>query len=120
MKENVLDTEQDEHEFAQEHPILVANDQYFRFNVPDGLAKIGLEKVGKIDEIVDITQHHLAKDTVRGRVQTCARSLCKAKGIFKVSPWEVTGLMRSQSRLDQSKCSQLKSSILYLMLMVLR
>lgn len=118
VKENVLDTEQDESEFAQEHPCFVANNQYFRFNVPDDLARIGLEKVGKIDEIVDITQHHLAKDTVRVQVQTCAESLCKAKGILKVSPWEVTGLIRSQSRLSQSKCIQLKSSILYLMLMV--
>lgn len=120
VKENVLDTEQDENEFAQEHPSFVTNDQYFRFNVPDGLAKIGLEKVGKINEIVDITQHHLAKNTVRGQVQTCAGSLCKAKGILKVSPWEVTGLMRSQSRLDQSKCSRSKPFTLFLILMAFR
>ncbi|OJJ82631.1 uncharacterized protein ASPGLDRAFT_129530 [Aspergillus glaucus CBS 516.65] len=103
LKACVTETEYTKEEFAIEHSDLVANDRYFRFNVPDGLADIGLEKVAKIDLIVGITENHLAKDAVRERVQACAGSLSKSKGYTiskrpssKTSAWEVTGLARAQ------------------------
>lgn len=103
LKACATETEYTDEEFAIEHSDLVANDQYFRFNVPDGLAEIGLEKVAKIDLIVGITEDHLAKYVVRERVQACAASLSKSKGYTiskrpssRTSAWEVTGLVRAQ------------------------
>ncbi|ODM22497.1 hypothetical protein SI65_00085 [Aspergillus cristatus] len=103
LKACVTETEYTEEGFALEHSDLVANHQYFRFNVPGGLAEIGLEKVAKIDLIVGITENHLAKDVVRERIQACAGSLSKSKGhsiskrpSSKASAWEVPGLVRAQ------------------------
>lgn len=51
IKQKGTDTEKTEVSFAEQHPHLVKNNQYFRFNVPYGLGDIGLEKVSKIDHI---------------------------------------------------------------------
>lgn len=121
LKEAATDTERIEKEFAQDHSELFENNRYFRFNVPDGLDKIGLEKVSKIDLIVNITQDYLARDVVHERIHTCAGSLDNVRSPSrprspKSSPWELTGLMRAQANIDQGKLlvTKLTNIVLYL------
>lgn len=69
--------------FHQEHSNLDDEGRYFRFNVPDGLADIGLEETSEKNTIVDMTDHYLSTATVHKRIKMCAKALaerisCKA------------------------------------------
>ena len=59
----------------REHSDLDDIRQYFRFNVPDSLAEIGLDEVSESSTIVDATEHYLAGEVVYKQIRICAKSL---------------------------------------------
>ncbi|EAW07001.1 uncharacterized protein ACLA_087040 [Aspergillus clavatus NRRL 1] len=71
----VTDTEVEAEDFAEEHANLVDEHRYFRFNVPGGLAQIGLEEIKKINQIELETNKYLAAEAVSQEIDICARSL---------------------------------------------
>jgi hypothetical protein len=75
LKRIALETETTAREFHQEHTDLDDSDRYFRFNVPDGLAEIGLEEISEISMIVDTTQYYLEGEVVYKLLKKCARAL---------------------------------------------
>lgn len=63
--------------FHQEHSNLNDEGRCFRFNVPDGLADIGLEETSEKNTIVDMTDHYLSTETVHKRIKMCAKVLAE-------------------------------------------
>ena len=75
LKRIALETETTAREFHQEHTDLDDSDCYFRFNVPDGLAEIGLEEVSEMSTIIDATQYYLEGEVVYKSLRKCAKAL---------------------------------------------
>ena len=82
LKRIATETEVTARGFHQEHTDLDDTDRYFRFNVPDGLAEIGLEEVSESSTIVDATQYYLANELIHKQVKTCAKALGEREGLF--------------------------------------
>jgi hypothetical protein len=77
LKQIVTQTENTEEVFAMHHRDLIDGGQrYFRFNVPYGLEKVGLEEYERQGEITDATIAYLNNhQTVKYQVRDCAQNL---------------------------------------------
>ena len=82
LKRIATETEATARDFHQEHTDLDESNRYFRFNVPDGLAEVGLDEVSESSTIVDGTQYYLANELVHKQVKTCAKALGEREGLF--------------------------------------
>jgi hypothetical protein len=82
LKRIAIETEATARDFHQEHTNLDDTNCYFRFNVPDGLAEIGLEEVSESSTIVDATQYYLASEVVHKQVKMCAKALGERECLF--------------------------------------
>ncbi|KAL4880540.1 acyl transferase/acyl hydrolase/lysophospholipase [Aspergillus karnatakaensis] len=71
----VVDPEVETNKFIQEHSELDDEGRLFRFDVPNGLAEIGLDDVSEMETIVDATQDYLAKELVYKQVRRCGKAL---------------------------------------------
>ncbi|KAL4808132.1 FabD/lysophospholipase-like protein [Aspergillus unguis] len=72
-----IDPEVETNKFIQEHSELDDDGRLFRFDVPNGLAEIGLDAVGEIEVIVDATQDYLGKELVYKQVRRCGKALAR-------------------------------------------
>ena len=79
MQEIVTETEQTANDFYHDHNDMVENHLYYRFNVTNGLADIGLEEYREIRAMADATQTYLDNGEISKRFDSCANIL--AKGI---------------------------------------
>ncbi|KAF2177077.1 phospholipase [Zopfia rhizophila CBS 207.26] len=66
--------------FRRTHENLVKSERYFRFNVSHGLEVIGLERVDRKDDIVNITNLYLDSDETHDLIQTCVKTLIQHEG----------------------------------------
>ncbi|RAL12541.1 uncharacterized protein BO97DRAFT_344851 [Aspergillus homomorphus CBS 101889] len=74
-RKDYVDTERDMNKFIREHTELDDASRLFRFDVPNGLAEIGLDGVDELDTIVDATEDYLAKELVYKQIQRCGIAL---------------------------------------------
>lgn len=66
------------HRRVAEHPDRLGVDgRYFRFNVPQGMSKIGLEEWEKIGDMIALTKNYMTHGDVRNFKETIARFLLK-------------------------------------------
>ena len=72
-----VDPEVETNKFIQEHSELDDEGRLFRFDVPNGLAEIGLDAVDEMETIVDATQDYLAKELVYKQVRRCGKALAR-------------------------------------------
>lgn len=64
------------HRRLAEHPDRLGIDgKYFRFNVPQGMSKIGLEEWEKVGDMIALTKNYMAHGDVRNSKETVARFL---------------------------------------------
>jgi predicted acylesterase/phospholipase RssA len=75
LKGIATETENTARSFHQEHSHLDDSNQYFRFNVPDGLAEIGLEEVSESSTIVASTEYYLEGEVIHKYIKMCAKAL---------------------------------------------
>jgi hypothetical protein len=77
LKTIATQTENTERVFAQRHRDLLDRDQrYYRFNVEQGLQKVGLEEYERQGEIIDATAKYLNDhQLVRKQFRDCAINL---------------------------------------------
>ncbi|KAL4989582.1 acyl transferase/acyl hydrolase/lysophospholipase [Aspergillus falconensis] len=75
--EVAVDPEVETNKFMQEHSELDDEGRLFRFDVPNGLAEIGLDAVDEMETIVDATQDYLAKELVYKQVRRCGKALAR-------------------------------------------
>jgi len=61
--------------FRRTHEELVKAEKYFRFNVSRGLENIGLEKVERKDDIINITNLYLESDETFELLEKCVNAL---------------------------------------------
>lgn len=61
--------------FERENDDLIANGQYFRFNVDKGLENVGLDQALQRTLLVGATRNYLRQQEVRDEVEACAKSL---------------------------------------------
>jgi hypothetical protein len=54
---------------------IVVDENYFRFNVPQGLSEIGLEEWEKISDVVDLTETHMDHGEIQRKKQAVANLL---------------------------------------------
>ncbi|KAI9853123.1 MAG: hypothetical protein M1824_001536 [Vezdaea acicularis] len=77
MQEIVTETEQTANDFYHDHNDMVENHLYYRFNVTNGLADIGLEEYREIRAMADATQTYLDNGEISKRFDSCANILAK-------------------------------------------
>ncbi|OCL01567.1 FabD/lysophospholipase-like protein [Glonium stellatum] len=82
LKRIATETEATARDFHQEHTDLDDTERYFRFNVPDGLAEVGLEEISESNTIVDGTQYYLAGELAHKQVKKCIKALGEREGLF--------------------------------------
>ena len=75
LKRISTESETTARQFHQEHSNLDENSRYFRFNVPDGMAEIGLEDLSEISTIVASTDYYLESESTYRQVKICAKLL---------------------------------------------
>ena len=71
------ETEQTAESFQRSHSELDDNDQYFRFNVRNGLEHIGLEDLSQRDTIMTLTERYLQSQDVFKLMKRCGRCLAE-------------------------------------------
>lgn len=69
------DTENTAEEFLRANRDLRGQKRYFRFNVPKGLEKVGLEEYEKKAVISSSTNHYLNERMIQDEVENCLSSL---------------------------------------------
>ncbi|THC87566.1 hypothetical protein EYZ11_012988 [Aspergillus tanneri] len=74
-QKDAIDTDAETNKFIQEHTELDDDHRLFRFDVPNGLADIGLDGVKEVDTVVDATQDYLTKELVYKQIIRCGRAL---------------------------------------------
>jgi hypothetical protein len=68
------------HEVSHKYPDRIfPNRNYFRFNVPQGMSKIGLEEWKKLEDMVALTRSYMKHGDIVDRKQTIARVLLNPK-----------------------------------------
>ena len=75
LVKNATETEKVAERFERQHNKLFKNSRAFRFNVSQGLEKIGLEKTDQLGEIKAATRRYLAQQDVLVRMESCAETL---------------------------------------------
>jgi hypothetical protein len=68
-------TERDAETFQRHHTNLFQNKRAFRFNVDQGLEKIGLEEESKMADIQTFTRRYIATEGVFTSIKDCAEKL---------------------------------------------
>ncbi len=79
LKAIATETEITAKSFREEHAELAKQHRYFRFNVPRGLEKIGLEDVTQKAAIMAATRIYLEEPDVAERMQLCGRYVGEAR-----------------------------------------
>ena len=69
------ETEQTAESFQRSHSELDNSDRYFRFNVRNGLERIGLEDSSQRDAIMTLTERYLQSQDVFKLIKRCGRCL---------------------------------------------
>ena len=69
------ETQQTAETFQRTHSELEGNGQYFRFNVSNGLEKIGIEDASKKDEVMALTDRYIQSQDVFTKMRRCCRRL---------------------------------------------
>lgn len=73
------ETEETANTFNHTHPELNKSDQrYFRFNVPRGLAEIGLDEASEAGTIEDMTDVYLRDENTHKQIQQCAKIVAES------------------------------------------
>lgn len=62
-------------QFQRQHPFLVKNSIYSRFNVTHGLEDVGLEEADRLGDIEAITYNYCASTSVMQQIEFCANVL---------------------------------------------
>ncbi len=90
--------------FEREHPHLVNNCVYFRFNVTNGLQGVGLEASDRLSEIEALTGSYCASATVTQKMKACACKLAGARS-EEISGCEFQAIVRAGLPLTVSRGS---------------
>lgn len=76
MRNIVTQTEQTANDFYRRHEsTMVSNGHYFRFNIAQGMANIGLQEYKAVPAIADATQTYLANGEACVKFSACVRNL---------------------------------------------
>ena len=75
LKEIATESEKTAETFAKSHRGLFSQARYFRFNVDQGLQKVGLEEYRKEGEIVSATIKYMESQHMQARTRDCSQAM---------------------------------------------
>jgi len=79
LKDLCTETEETADKFASNNPNLLETGRYYRFNVEQGLEKVGLAEVQEKAAIADFTHKYLNRQKIRVQVQACVKAMSRRK-----------------------------------------
>lgn len=83
LVKNATDCDEVVENFRRQHPNLVEENLFFRFNASNGLDKIGLEQHQRLDEIKSATETYLQQDEVFRSLKYCYQNLRLRRRVCK-------------------------------------
>lgn len=69
------ETKETEEKFRCDNPNIVNTGRYYRFNVPDGLAEVGMAQAEKYSKIASMSNDYVEKEEVNVAMKACAKAL---------------------------------------------